>query len=170
MSNALSKSASHSSVSMLYSIEREAFVISVACIVPLVSCHISHESTVPNASSPFSARCCPSGMWSSIQRILVAGKYASMGSPVFSTTSASNPRAFSASQSGAVLRHCQTIALNTGLPVLRSQTIVVSRWLVMPIELICRTPISVASSSSSTVSITDSKMSCGSCSTQPGCG
>ena len=42
-------------------------------------------------------------------------------------------RARSAAQASAVRRSCQTMALWIGLPVARSQTIVVSRWLVMPI-------------------------------------
>ena len=50
-----------------------------------------------------------------------------------SRKSGSRPRAFSASHAGAVRRSCQTIALPIGSPVARFQTIVVSRWLVMPI-------------------------------------
>jgi hypothetical protein len=42
------------------------------------------------------------------------------------------PASRSASQKSAVRRSCQTMALWIGLPVLRSQTSVVSRWLVMP--------------------------------------
>ena len=37
----------------------------------------------------------------------------------------------------AVRRSCQTMALWIGWPVLRSQTTVVSRWLVMPMAAIC---------------------------------
>ena len=93
-----------------------------------------------------------------------------MGRPVFSVTSSSRPRALSASQRGAVLRHCHTMAFATGRPVLRSHTIVVSRWFVMPIAMSWRGLISVDSSKSSTVSITESKISLGLCSTQPGWG
>ena len=44
----------------------------------------------------------------------------------------------------AVMRLCQTIAGATGRPVARSQTIVVSRWFVMPIAAIRPTPPGVA--------------------------
>ena len=43
------------------------------------------------------------------------------------------PRARASRRHRAVRRSCQTIALWIGLPVARSQMIVVSRWLVMPI-------------------------------------
>ena len=43
-------------------------------------------------------------------------------------------RARSAAQASAVRRSCQTMALWIGLPLTRSQTIVVSRWLVMPMR------------------------------------
>ena len=39
----------------------------------------------------------------------------------------------------AVRRHCHTMALYTGLPVSRSHTTVVSRWLVMPMAAMSRT-------------------------------
>jgi hypothetical protein len=39
-----------------------------------------------------------------------------------------------------VIRDCQTIASAIGSPVARSQTIVVSRWLVMPIAAIRSAP------------------------------
>ena len=42
------------------------------------------------------------------------------------------PSAFSFAQMSAVRRSCQTMARWIGLPVARSQTTVVSRWLVMP--------------------------------------
>ena len=67
-------------------------------------------------------------MW----RILGPLKYASMGNPVRDRTSDSRPRARNSSQNGAVIRLCQTIASATGRPVVRSHTIVVSRWLVTP--------------------------------------
>ena len=47
-------------------------------------------------------------------------------------TAASWPAPRSAAQASAVRRSCQTMALWIGLPVARSQTTVVSRWLVMP--------------------------------------
>ena len=45
----------------------------------------------------------------------------------------SRPSLFSCAQMSAVRRSCQTMARCTALPVARSQTTVVSRWLVMPI-------------------------------------
>ena len=59
----------------LYSIVRDAFVASMTCARPPVSLWISHESTVPNASSPDSARCCmPLPLLSSSQRTFVPEK------------------------------------------------------------------------------------------------
>ena len=52
----LSSSSSHSPFTMLKSSVRDALVTSVTCRVPLVRCQISQLSTVPNASSPRSAR------------------------------------------------------------------------------------------------------------------
>ena len=49
------------------------------------------------------------------------------------------PRA-GAAQAGAVIRLCQTIASAIGSPVARSQTIVVSRWFVIPIAAIRSAP------------------------------
>ena len=48
-------------------------------------------------------------------------------------TSGSCPASRSSAQSAAVRRSCQTMARPSGRPVARSQTSVVSRWLVMPI-------------------------------------
>ena len=53
--------------------------------------------------------------------------------PVFSVITGSWPSAFSRAQISAVRRSCQTMARCTALPVARSHTTVVSRWLVMPI-------------------------------------
>ena len=53
---------------------REALVASVTCARPPVSFHASHESTVPNASSPRSARRRAPGTSSSSQRIFVPEK------------------------------------------------------------------------------------------------
>ncbi len=55
-----------------------------------------------------------------------------MTRPVRSRTRSSHPSRRSSSQRGAVRRSCQTMAGWTGLRVPRSQTTVVSRWLVMP--------------------------------------
>ena len=56
-----------------------------------------------------------------------------MTRPVRARTSASSPRLRRSSQMAAVRRHCQTTASLIARPVARSQTIVVSRWFVMPI-------------------------------------
>jgi hypothetical protein len=53
---------------------REAFDASVRWDLPPVSFQTSHESIVPNASSPFSARAEALGILSSSQRILLAEK------------------------------------------------------------------------------------------------
>ena len=60
-----------------------------------------------------------------------------------------SPRALSWSHAAAVRRSCQTMALQIGLPVLRSQTTVVSRWLVMPMAGDVRRPSSPALASAS---------------------
>ena len=54
-------------------------------------------------------------------------------SPLAAVAAGSAPASRSAAQRSAVRRSCHTMALWIGLPVLRSQTSVVSRWLVMPI-------------------------------------
>ena len=63
-----------------------------------------------------------------------------MSSPVRARTSGSRPRARRSSQIAAVRRHCQTTASLIGAPVARSQTIVVSRWFVMPIAAMSSAP------------------------------
>ena len=121
--NRSSSSASQRRPARPQSRVREALVASIACTSPRVRCQISHESTVPKASpaaSPCSRR---------IQRSLVAEKYGLGTRPVRSRSRASGSSAHSA----AVRPSCQTIAGCTARPVARSQTTVVSRWLVMPI-------------------------------------
>src|SRR5512138_3618298 len=73
-------------------------------------------------------------------------------------------------QYAAVLLSCHTIALQTGLPVFRSQTIVVSRWFVIPIAAIFSGVIAAFTTASVATEICDDQISKGSCSTQPGCG
>ena len=92
-----------------------------------------NESTVPNASRPCSGRRArtahiveqPGDLGRREIRIEHAGRS-------FPLTAGSCPAARNAAQASAVRRSCQTMALWIGLPVARSQTIVVSRWLVMP--------------------------------------
>ena len=121
---------------------RDAFDRSVTCTRPPVRFQSSHESTVPKASSPRPAAALAPSTLSSIHLTLVAEKYGSMTSPVLSRTGRSQPDSVSSSHRPAVLRHCQTMALWMGWPVLRSQTSAVSRWLVMPRAAIstARTP------------------------------
>ncbi len=103
---------------------------------------------------------------SSSQRSFVPEKYASITSPVRSRTSVSCAR--SASHIAAVRRSCHTIAFATGAPVSRSQTTVVSRWLVMPMAAIS-TPGTFAIASAMTAFCV-AQISAASCSTHPGCG
>ena len=117
---------------------RDALVTSVACVLPPVRRQMRKLSTVPNAISPASARARSPVTLSSSQRILVAEKYGSSTSPVCLRSAGSCPAAFSCAHSGAVRRSCQTIALATGRPSARSQSSVVSRWLVMPMAAIRR--------------------------------
>ena len=132
-----------------------------------VSCQMSHVSTVPNSSSPRSAFSRAPGTLSSTQRILVAEKYASISRPVADWMRSSSPRRFSSSQNSAVRRHCQTMALYTGRPVVLSQRMVVSRWLVTPMP--ATSPSSPAAAwAAARRSV--SQISMGSCSTQPGWG
>ena len=61
-----------------------------------------------------------------------------MRSPVVSLMYPSMPAARRRSHSGAVRRHCHTMALHTGMPVTASQATVVSRWLVMEMAAMSR--------------------------------
>ena len=155
---------------MLKSIVRDALLTSVTWTRPPVSCQTSQESIVPNASLPASAFVRAPGMLSRIQASLVPEKYASMTSPVRCRTRLSKPSAFSASQRSAVRRSCQTIALQTGSPVCRSQTTVVSRWFVMPIAATPAAPVCDRAMASAATAICDAQISFGSCSTHPGFG
>ena len=93
-----------------------------------------------------------------------------MTRPVFWRKSPVRPRALSASQAALVRRHCQTIAGQTGSPVARSQTMVVSRWLAMPIAAISDavTPAWFMADSATPSWVV--QISLASCSTQPGLG
>ena len=140
------------------------------CTRPFVSFQTRKLSTVPNNRSPRSALSRAPGTFSRIQRTFVAEKYASITSPVFLRMVSLQPFSFRESQYSAVRLHCQTMALYTGLPVALSHTMVVSRWLVMPIAAIwdASTP-SLALASLITASWL-AQISVGSCSTQPGLG
>ena len=72
--------------------------------------------------------------------------------------------------SGAVRRHCHTMALPTGLPVSRFHTTVVSRWFVMPMAAMSPGPRPWVTVSSASAPSCEDRMSLGACSTQPGWG
>ena len=62
------------------------------------------------------------------------------------------------------------MALYTGSPVLASHTMVVSRWLVMPMAAMLLPLMSILVMASATTAASLDQMSMGSCSTQPGRG
>ena len=70
----------------------------------------------------------------------------------------------------AVRVSCQTTALAIGSPVARSQSRVVSRWLVMPTAARSPGPIPSDAIASPTTASTLRQISSASCSTQPGRG
>ena len=88
-------------------------------------------------------------------------------SPVFSLNSGSAPSALSASQSAAVRRHCQTMALWTGRPEARSHRMVVSRWLAMPTARTSEDDTRAAPRARARAWHVVCQISSGSCSTQP---
>ena len=142
----------------------------MACTCPLVRFQISQVSTVPKRISPRRALSRTPGTCSRIQAILVALKYASGTSPVRSRIRLSYPSAFSCSIISEVRRHCQTMALYTGSPVLRSQHMVVSLWLVIPMPAICSAPAPTIAMASVATANWEDQISRGLCSTQPGRG
>ncbi len=161
---------SQSPVARFMSIVLDAFEGSVACTAPLVSRQMSQVSTLPNSRSPPSASARAPGTSSRIQRILLAEKYASTTRPVVEAISLAAGDAASCWQKGAVRRHCQTIAGATGSPVRRSHTIVVSRWLVMPIAATSAAWTREEASTARAASIWAVQIRRASCSTHPACG
>ena len=83
---------------------------------------------------------------------------------------ASLPAFFITAQMSAVRRSCQTMALWIGLPVARSQIIVVSRWLVIPIASGMPPRDRASSTMADVTSTVVCQISSGSCSTQPSAG
>ena len=77
-------------------------------------------------------------------------------------------RAAARRSAAAVRRSCQTMALWIGLPVLRSHTTVVSRWLVMPMPASASASSLARASAPRQTSTVADQISSGSCSTQPG--
>src|SRR5436190_13354970 len=80
--SAFSSASSQFKLPMLNSIVRDAFDASVTCAFPPVNFQISHESTVPNASSPASARSRAPFTLSNNHCTLVPEKYGSTTNPV----------------------------------------------------------------------------------------
>ena len=165
--NTSSIRSSHALVVRPQRLVRAALVASVACTRPPVNRQIRKLSTVPKASSPRAARSRAPSTRSRIQAILVAEKYGSSSRPVRSVTRSSIPSSRSRAQTPAVRLSCQTMALWIALPVRRSQTIVVSRWFVMPIATIARPAASAPSIASRVTARVVAQISSGSCSTQP---
>ena len=85
-------------------------------------------------------------------------------------TLTSCPPSRSAAHLPLVRRSCQTMARWIGRPVARSHTSVVSRWLVMPMEAMSAAVRPAWASALRAVASCDSRISFGSCSTQPGRG
>ncbi len=165
-----SSSSSQSSAWMSKSSVREALLASVMCALPPDSCHAIHASTVPNASSPRSARARAPGTLSSSHASLVPEKYASSTRPVLRAKRAAWPDCRRASHRDAVRRSCHTMAFAIGAPVARSQTTVVSRWLVSPRAEISPGARPARSMAAAATSRWEAQISRGSCSTQPGRG
>ena len=136
----------------------------------MVSFQISHVSTVPNSSSPFSARSRTPSTLSKIHFNLVPEKYASITSPVLARKVSTSPLSFRLSQYSDVLRHCHTIAWYTGSPVSLSHTMVVSRWFVMPIAAMSSAVAPIFDMASTATPSCVDQISLASCSTQPGFG
>ena len=91
-------------------------------------------------------------------------------SPVLARNFSVSPLAFSSSQYSLVRRHCQTMAWQIGSPVSLSQTMVVSRWLAMPMAAMssARAPILFMAERATPSWV--AQISLASCSTQPGFG
>jgi hypothetical protein len=102
-------------------------------VAPPVRRQIRKLSTVPKASSPRSARLRAPVTLSSSQASLVPRNRGRDQAGLRRHHRLDALGFFSLAQNSAVRRSCQTMALWIGLPVVRSQTTVVSRWLVMPI-------------------------------------
>ena len=116
---------------------RLAFETSVTWTRPPVSRQMRNESTVPKASSPRSARARSAG--TSIEDVadLRAGEVGvERAGRSAARTSGSWPRARSSSQNGRGDPALPDDGVRDGRPVARSQTIVVSRWFVIPMAAI----------------------------------
>jgi len=119
-------SSSQSSFPMSNIMVRDALEWSVLWDLPAVRHQMSHVSTVPKRSSPFSARSLAPGTLSSIHLSLVPEKYESTCRPVLERMVWAWPASMMSLHSSAVLRSCQTMALHIGAPVPLSHTTAVS--------------------------------------------
>lgn len=104
---------------------------------------MSQESTVPNMHRPSSTAFLTSGTFSISQLIFRALKYVAMGIPTLSRNSFNVFDLvfliyFAAVETVRVSNH--TTALCNGSPVVLSQRIVVSLWLVIPMALTVAPP------------------------------
>ena len=130
-----SSSSSQSPLWMLNSRVREALVASVVCTWPPVSRHSSQQSTVPDTARRAQrararrARCRAASH-------LGAGEIGIEDQAGLGRDRRLVARGFSLAHTSAVRRSCQTMARWIACPVSRSQTTVVSRWLVMPMAAI----------------------------------
>ena len=91
-------------------------------------------------------------------------------SPVFSRIISVSPSSLRLSQYSEVRRSCHTMALYTGSEVSASQTMVVSRWLVMPMAAIFLPLMPIEVMASAITAASEDHISIGLCSTQPGFG
>ncbi len=158
---------------MFISMVRLALVTSVMCRPPAgppVRFQISQLSIVPNSTSPSSARCRSPSTWSNSQRMRGAEKYVEGGRQQRRRKNSSPGRFLRSSTSGAVRVSCQTIALPSGVPVRRSHSTVVSRWLAIPMAATSSGLTSACESACGTTRCKVCQISTASCSTHPGRG
>jgi hypothetical protein len=135
---------------------RDAVDASVA--KPAPSRSVSHASTLPSRSESVT-----SSPLRSSHAYFPDEKYGSIGRPLRALISAS-----SNSSSSSVWRlSCHTITGDKGSPVAPSQASTDSPWWSSPQPAISP---GASASSSAIASTTESRISTGSCSTQPGCG
>mmetsp|Transcript_19270 Transcript_19270/g.60042 ORF Transcript_19270/g.60042 Transcript_19270/m.60042 type:complete len:207 (+) Transcript_19270:981-1601(+) len=169
--NVSSSLASHCSECTFMRSVREALDTSVTCAVRPVKFQMSHVSTVPKRAVPASAASRRPGTFSSSHTSLVAEKYGTIGRPVCARkwSFPLRKRAATARAISSVRVSFHTMALCSGMPVVLSHTMVVSRWLVMPIALSSPGRIAPPSALSITSRVL-SQISSGSCSTQPALG
>ena len=130
--NSASSSSSQSPVWMLNSSVREALDASVQCT--RAAGELPDEPGVDGAEGEFAALGARPRAGHVVEQPgeLGAGEIGVEHQPGLAREQRRVAAARSSSQIAAVRRSCQTMALAIGRPVARSQTTVVSRWLVMP--------------------------------------